>query len=415
MNLVLFIARRYFFGKKSHNLINWIAGISVLGVFLGTMALVIVLSVFNGFDGVVKSFYNQFDPDLKVSPIKGKFFALDSSNWHQLKRLSEVSAIIEVLEDNALVKYQNHQQIAVVKGVSPNFIHHAGLRSSIVEGEFILSDSSNDYGIFGAGIAYYLSLNLNDAISPVEIYLPDQASSYTIDISDAFKTAYIKPSGIFSTQQEFDVKYVVVPLHLMQALLGNKQLSSIEILLKPNIDIETTKSKVGRILGNNFVVKDRFQQQAVLYTIMKSEKWAVFTILSFILLVATLTIVGALSMLIIEKTKDIAILTSMGASLRLIRSVFLVEGILICLSGALSGLAVGWLVCWLQQTFGLIKISTTGSTFAIDSYPVDMQFGDFALVFTTILFIGFVSALIPALRISNKKSASVLQSFQLSN
>ncbi len=415
MSLVLFIARRYFFGKKSHNLINWIAGISVLGVFLGTMSLVIVLSVFNGFDGVVKSFYNQFDPDLKVSLVKGKFFSPDTSSLLKIKRINGVLALVEVLEDNALVKYQNHQQIAVVKGVSPNFIQYAGLRSSLVEGEFILSDSIGDYGIFGAGIAYYLSLNLNDVVSPVEIYLPDQASSYSINISDAFKTAYLKPSGIFSTQQEFDVKYVVVPLHLMRELLGKKQLSSIEILLKPNADIEMVKNMVAKVLGSQFAVKDRFQQQAILYNIMKSEKWAVFTILSFILLVATLTIVGALSMLIIEKTKDIAILSSMGASLHLIRGVFLVEGMMICLSGALSGLTAGWLICWLQQSFGFVKINTTGSTFAIESYPVDMQFGDFALVFCTIVFIGFVSALIPALRISNKKSTSVLQSFQITS
>lgn len=413
MSLVLFIARRYFFGKKSHNLINWIAGISVLGVFLGTMALVIVLSVFNGFDAVVKSFYNQFDPDLKVSPVKGKFFAADSISLLKIKDVSDVVALVEVMEDNALVKFRNHQQIATVKGVSPNFIQYAGLKNSLVEGDFVLSDSINDYGIFGAGIAYYLSLNLNDIVSPVEIYLPDQASSYSIALSDAFKTAYIKPSGIFSTQQEFDVKYVIVPLHLMRELLGKNQLSSIEIFLKPNTDVEAVKTKVKAIFGTQFMVMDRFQQQEVLYTIMKSEKWAVFTILSFILLVATLTIVGALSMLIIEKTKDIAILTSMGASLRLIRAVFVAEGLMICLSGALSGLTLGWLICWLQQSFGIIKINTTGSTFAIESYPVDMQFADFALVFCTIVFIGFIAALIPALRISKNKSTSVLQSLQL--
>jgi lipoprotein-releasing system permease protein len=413
VSLVFFIARRYFFGKKSHNLINWISGISVFGVFLGTLSLVIVLSVFNGFDGVVKSFYNQFDPDLKVSPSKGKFFVPDSLSKQAIQSMGEVDALVEVLEDNALVKYQNHQQIAVVKGVSSNFVEFAGLKNSLVDGSFVLSDSLGNYGIFGAGIAYYLSLNLQDDISPVEIYLPDQTSSYAANISDAFKTAYLKPAGVFSTQQEFDLKYVVVPLKLMQDLIGGQRLSSMEVLLKPDAEIQHVKERIEGILGADFVVKDRFQQQEILYNIMKSEKWAVFSILSFILLVATLTIVGALSMLIIEKTKDIAVLSAMGASLRIIRAVFLLEGLMICLSGALSGLAAGWLICWAQQTFGFIKINTSGSTFAIDSYPVDMQFADFALVLLTIVLIGFVSALIPTLRISAKRPVSTLHANQV--
>jgi lipoprotein-releasing system permease protein len=401
LNLSFYIARRYFFGKKSHNLINWISGISVVGVFFGTMSLIIVLSVFNGFDGVVKSFYNKFDPDLKLTPVKGKFFSADSIKLEKIQEISGVETVVQVLEDNALVKYHDNQQIAVVKGVSSNFIKNSALRTALTEGVFVLEDSLMDYGLFGAGVAYYLSLSLQDAITPVEIFLPDQENGFSLNPAEAFSSGRIFAAGVFSTQQEFDLRYVIVPLRLMQQLSGGqKRITSVEVLIKAGSDIKYIQQKVELVAGERFEVKNRYQQQEVLYNIMKSEKWAVFTILTFILLIATLTIVGALSMLIIEKKKDIAILAGMGAHTGLIRRIFLTEGMMICLTGAVSGLLTGAFVCWLQQTFGLIKINTTGSTFAIESYPVAMQWTDFALVFSAITIIGFCASLIPAMRIS---------------
>jgi lipoprotein-releasing system permease protein len=404
LNLQFFIAKRYLLSKKTHNIINIISGISVTGITVGTMALIIVLSVFNGFESLVESLYNTFDPDLKITANVGKTFNAPDLPKYEILNIPGVVRYTEVIEENALLRYHSKQYLATIKGVSPDFEHLGGLDSMVVEGRAILQRDSFNFAVPGYGIAYFLGIDLNIPTDLLDVYMPNRTGNIgSLSPEESFTSEPIMVSGIFSVQQDFDSKFVIVPLRFARQLTGySDELTSVEIGLKPGTDVDQVQSKLAELTGGKFKVKNRFQQQEVLYKIMKSEKLAIFLILSFILLIATFNVIGSLSMLILDKKKDIAVLRSLGANDRLIRRIFFTEGLLITFSGAIVGLILGLIICWLQQRFGLLKLQTGAGTFVVDAYPVKMMFSDFALVFVTVSAIGMAAAWYPVRRISQR-------------
>jgi lipoprotein-releasing system permease protein len=394
MNFAFYIAKRYLVSKKSKNIINIISLISVFGVAVGTMALIVILSVFNGFDDLIKSLFNTFDPEIEITIKEGKSFELPNSMLVQLENIDGVLHVAQVVEENVLLKYDEKFHPGIVKGVSENYESITGIDSMLVDGEFVLKDESNNYAVIGQGVAYFLSIGLN-FVSPIQIYVPKENASISMDPSQAFSRKYIYPAGIFAIQQEFDTKYVLVPIDFAKDLLGYKnQINALELKLSADADQKEIKESIKLLLGESFCVKDRFEQNELLYKIMKSEKWAIFLILTFILIIASFNIIGSLTMLIIDKQEDISILQSMGADYALVRRIFLFEGWLISIAGAFIGLFLGFFVCWLQQTFGIIPIDSAGN-FIISSYPVKMAFGDFIFVLLTVIAIGFLAAWYP--------------------
>lgn len=402
MNLPLFFAVRYFKSKKSTNVINIISGISVVGVAIGTAALIIVLSVFNGFESLVVSLYNSFDPHLKIIPLSGKTFNPDSLPLDRIKSIKGIRYFSETLEDNALLKYRDKQYIATVKGVSPEFAQMTNLSGHIAEGEMLLQQGDTNFAVAGQGVAYFLSLNMHDVFSSLNIFVPKRGVKNTLNPEDAFVQKNIFPIGIFSIQQDFDSKYVLVPLRFARELFSyDKEISALEIGLVDESQMDEILAQVNTILGQGFKVQNRFQQHEMLYKIMKSEKWAVYLILTFILLIATFNIIGSLAMLILDKRKDIAVLHALGVDSSSAKRIFLLEGSLISLIGAGAGMIAGFLICFVQQQFGLIKLQGSG-TFVIDAYPVQMQAMDFLYVFFTVVLIGLAAAWFPAGRLTEK-------------
>jgi lipoprotein-releasing system permease protein len=400
MNFSLFIAKRYFIAKKSQNVINIITKIAITGVAIGTMALIVVLSAFNGIEELVLKLFNAFDPELRISIKEGKTFDAALPVFEKIKKTEGIAYYTEVLEENILLKYKDKQTIAIVKGVSDSYMPMSRLDTMLTDGEFVLQYDSVNYCVAGQGIAYNLGINLLDYSQPIQIYAPKRLKNASMNPDEAFKNLSILPAGIFSIQHDFDSKYILVPLSFARELLDyTTQVSAIEISLKPNANKENIQKLIQQTLGENYDVKDRYQQHDFLYKIMKSEKWAVFLILSFILIIATFNVIGSLSMLIIDKKKDLKILWNMGASTTLIRKIFFLEGLFISLSGAIIGLLAGLLLCLAQIHFKLIKLQ---GSFVMDSYPVKLEALDFILVFLTVMIIGIFAAWFPAKQITEK-------------
>lgn len=403
MKFPLYIAKRYLFSKKTHNAINTISIISVIGVCIGTAALIIVLSVFNGFEGLVISLYNSFDPDVCVTVAKGKTFDITSFPLQQVKNISGIKNIAQVLEENALLKYKDKQYIVSIKGVSSEYTKVSGLDTMIINGEFDLYGGNHPFAVVGYGVAHYLSLEMHDIENPIQVWVPKSGEVSMTNPENAFNQENIWPSGIFSIQHEFDSKYIIASLDFVRSILESpNKVSALEIKLNPNTDVSKVQEEIKKIAGNNYDVKNRFEQHALLYKIMKSEKWAVYFILSFILLIATFNMVGSLTMLILDKRKDIAILRSMGANLKTIRKIFFTEGMLIALTGAMSGILIGFIVCLLQIKFGFIKLNTSGA-FVVDSYPVKIQAMDFVYVFLTVMAISLLAIIYPLQRLGKEE------------
>jgi len=386
------------FAKKSHNAINIISLISMGGVAVGTMALIVVLSVFNGFDNLVQSLFNSFNPDLLVTAKEGKTFVPDRHLLNQLKQIEGVSDYAEVLEDKALLKYYERQTIATVKGVDQNYRNISGVDSMIRQGEFVLDKGTDYFTVIGEGIAYFLNINLDLRIGyrpPLSVYVPRRTKSISFDPEKAINRRYISPVGIFSIEQDFDSKYIFVPLEFSRDLFGySNEVSSIEVKLADYSDYAQVQRHVQELFGQQFDVKNRFQQNQLFYKTMETEKWIIFLILIFILAVASFNVIGTLTMLILEKKSDIGILTSMGADMSVIKKVFLAEGWLITVIGAVIGLMAGLVICWLQIKYEIVGLPNSGS-FVIDSYPVDIQWNDVAAIVISVLLIGYFAAWYP--------------------
>lgn len=402
MKLAFYIARRYLISKKSVNVINLISAISVIGVAVGTMALIVVLSAFNGIDSFIANMLSSFDPDLKITIREGKSFSLDEPGLDEVMKLEGVADYARVVEENALLEYEGRQKYAVVKGVEANYASFTGIDTVLTDGEFRLEKDSFNYTVIGQGVAYDLSVGLT-FVDPIHVYYPKKESKTVINIQNAFNEGYLSPSGVFSVQQEIDSKYILVPIEFARSLFDlDGKISSLELKLKEGVDAGEIKTKVKKLLGERFKVQDRYEQHEFIYKVMRSEKWSSFLILSFILVVASFNLLGSLTMIIIDKKNDIFILESMGADRNLISRIFLFEGWLISVSGAVGGLVLGIILVWAQKDFELLKLPGEGS-FAISAYPVELQFPDVTATFLIVLAIGFLAAWYPVKSMEVKK------------
>ncbi len=401
MNLSFYIAKRYLLSKKRTNLINVISAISAAGMAIGTIGLIIGLSGFNGFDSLIKSLFSSFDADLKITLAEGKSFNSGNQVFSQIRAQKDVQFFSEVVEDNALLRYGNRQVLATIKGVSDEFSQMTGLDTMIIEGKFKLNEGDKQYAVVGQGVAYYLSTSLNMA-NPISIYVPQKGRKTGSGIAGSFNQDYIYPSAIFSVQQELDSRYMIVPISFARGIFEMAgKVNSVELKLVKGANVRKVQETVSAILGNAYVVKNRYQQHDYLYKTMRGEKYAVYLILILILIIASFNIVGSLTMLIIDKKEDIKILQSMGADKKLIRNIFLFEGWSVSFFGALIGTCIGILVCEAQIAFGFVKLQGGGS-FIIDSYPIKIIPLDIILIFSSVVLIGFLAAWLPVKYISGK-------------
>jgi lipoprotein-releasing system permease protein len=395
LNLPYYIASRYLVARKSHNAINIISAISVMGVMVGTMALIVILSVFNGFDNLVRSLINSFNPDLKITLVEGKAFIPSEETIRSIRAVPDVLDISFVLEDKALVRYEEQQTIAVVKGVSENYGLITGLDSMMVEGRYDIHEKPEPHAIIGKGISIYLNVR---PFSPrqMTIFVPRRLKQPSLDADRALNRQYISVAGVFSIEQDYDIKYILVPLEFARELFEytHGEVNTLEIKLKKGAGGGSIQQAIKTIMGKDYLIQNRYQQNDVFYKTMETEKWAIFLILVFILVVASFNVIGTLTMLMLEKKKDIITLRNLGADSGLLRRIFLLEGWMISASGAILGALLGLLICWLQMRFGLIKLQGSG-TFIIDAYPVLVKFSDVALVLISVIIIGLLAAWYP--------------------
>ncbi len=409
--LPIFIAKRYLIAKKATNFINIISSVSFLGIAIATAALVIILSVFNGLENLVSSLFTKFDPALKIEVVQGKVFAPTAPQMAQLQSLPEIATIAQTLQESALFKYQKNQTIATIKGIDQNFVQLTHIDSCLSQGDFALQTPDGvPLAVVGSSLAYTLAIAPNDYTHVLEIFVPNR--SKTIDFTNpnsAFNSAFVQPVGFFNVQPEINAKYVLVSLAYVQNLLGyqNNQISALEIGAKPGVNVERLATKIKAIFGEKFTIKNRYQQQEAVYKIFKIEKWAAFLILSFIVFISALNLVGLLTMLVLDKKADIALLQALGANKSLITRIFLTQGILITLTGAFLGIFLGVAACLLQQKFGFIAFEGSGN-FIIDYYPVSVQATDILSIFVMVLSLGFLCAIYPAWQAANAHSSTIL-------
>lgn len=395
---------RYFKSKKSTNAINIIAWISVVAIAVGAAALIIVLSVFNGFEGLVKGLYGDFYADARISPSKGKVLQLTAQQIATIQQTKGVADVSLLAEEKALLKNGDNQTSVFVKGVDENFIKVNALSKYIIRGKFDIGNAEAPKIVIGAGIESATAIYVENSIESATLYLPNKKSTSLNNLNDAFNSYNVFATGTFLVQQEFDNKYIFTNLAFMKYMLDMQanEYSSVEIKLNStsNNEINKTTQLLQKNLGINYVVKTRYQQNQSLYTVMKMEKWIIYGILSLILLVAAFNMIGALTMLVLEKQKDIAVLKAMGASNNVVKNIFLTNGLMLATIGGTSGIAIASLICWLQVTFKLIKLG--GGSFVIDYYPVQLQLFDFALVAITIFIIALIASYIPARKASRQ-------------
>ena len=399
MNFPFFIARRYLFSKKSTHAINVISGISVIGVAVATMALVVTLSVFNGFHDLVASFFTDFDPQLKVVPAEGKTVAADDPILTQIKQLPQIDVATESVEDMALTIYKGRQAMVVVKGVEDNFEQLTHIRDILlVDGEFGLHAANMDYGILGIRLAEILGTGYTYD-EPLHIYAPRREGQFDIsNPEDAFEEDELySPGVLFNVKQsKYDKNYILTSIGFARRIFGQQgMLSSLELRLKPGSNFDGVKTEIKKICGDKYVVKDRFEQQDDTFKIMKIEKLIAYIFLTFILMVACFNIIGSLSMLIIDKKDDVVTLRNLGASDKQIIRIFLFEGRLISAIGAILGISLGLFLCWAQQRFGIVALGSSSGSFIINAYPVSVHPEDIILVFFTVLLVGFLSVWYP--------------------
>ena len=393
MRLPLFIAKRYLLAKKSHNLINIITWISIVGISVASFALIVVLSAFNGLEQVIAAMNNRLTPDLQIVPVKGKTIDLTAFPLGQLKAVQGVEQVVPTITDDALFRSDDKQHIGQVKGVGLEYEQIERLGEVMFAGGAMrLSDGVHDFAIPGSGVAWHLGINPYSPFATLRVYVPKRGNASQMSLESSFNSGVLNVQGTFATEQEVDEKLVLVPFEWLSDLLEyDGKASAVELFLAPKADVGKVKKEVRPLVGEDFAVKDQQEQMATLYKIMRSEKWAVYVILTFILILATFNVVGSLSMLMIEKRKDTEILKALGANNRLIKRIFLNEGLLISVAGGLIGLLLGIVLVLLQQQFGFVKFGT-GGNYVVDAYPVMLKLKDVLLIFATILVVGCTSA-----------------------
>lgn len=406
MKLQLFIALRYLFSKKTHNIINLISTICAGGVCIATIALVCTLSVYNGFQQLISGIFNVFDPDLKISLVDGKTFSPETSELQTVKTLNFIEHYCPVLEDNALIRNKERQTSTTIKGVAPNYVLMISSDSIMMEGEFVVEQEGTAYAVIGGALADQIESS-SQFIRPISLYAPIHNSN--VNLANPEKSFHIQHyylSGIYATGQiEVDSKYTFLPLASAQELFGyDDDVTSIELKLKKGTDVKKAEKEIADLVGERFNVQNKEEQHEDFYKMMKVEKWITFLILIFILLIAVFNVIGSLTMLIIEKEKDIITLHNLGATEKMIQQIFLLEGWLISIVGAVAGLIIGVTLCLLQQYFGFIKLSDSANenAFIVNAYPVQVEMSDILLILATILLIGLWVAWFPTRYINSK-------------
>ena len=399
MNFPFYIARRYLFSKKSTHVINVISGISIVGVAITTMALVVTLSVFNGFHDLVASFFTSFDPQLKITPAMGKTVAADDPVLTQIRQLPQVEVATECVEDMALAIYKGRQAMVMIKGVDDNFGQLTHINEILMgEGDFSLHAADLDYGIPGIRLADQLGTGYYYD-EPMHIYAPRREGQLDMTApEEAFEEEELySPGVIFNVKQsKYDKNYILTSISFARRIFAQQgMLSSLELRLKPGSNFDKVKSEIKKACGDKFIVRDRFEQQDDTFKIMKIEKLIAYIFLTFILMVACFNIIGSLSMLIIDKKNDVVTLRNLGASDKQIVRIFLFEGRMISAIGAIIGIIIGLLLCWIQQTFGIVALGTSSGNYVVDAYPVSVHPEDIVLVFITVLIVGFLSVWYP--------------------
>ena len=399
MNFSFFIAKRYLFSSKTKTAVNIISFVSMIGVIIGTAALVLLLSVFNGFEDLLLSMYNSFDPHLKITSNEGKTFNGESV-ISELESSEDILYFTEVLEEKVLMKNGEHEFIASIKGVGDDFSKMTNLDSIIVEGENFDNYESNSVAVLGQGVAYHLSMGVGNMFNRLKIFVPNRESKTLLNPSSAFASTSILTIGIFSLGAEYDSKYIITPIVFLQDLLQKKEVSAIQVQLKDESKMLEVQKYLQSILGENFIVSNRLQQHAVLHKILNSEKLGVFIILTFMLLIATFNIIGSLSMLMIEKKKDIQTFWNLGATQKSIQKIFFTEGMLTIIIGSFLGILLGLLLATLQMKYGIIGMGE--GNFIIHSYPVAIHYADLIWVEITVLIIGLFASWYPAKVLSKR-------------
>jgi lipoprotein-releasing system permease protein len=394
LNTPLWIARRYFKSRKKTSFISLISTIAMLGVGVGTMALVIVLSVFNGMEDLHRQLFRSFDADLKITPVLGKRFTVSESTLLKIKTLEGISSLTQVVEDNALAVYGDRRMVVKIKGVSHDFLIHNQLQKAIIEGQLALTADNAPLATVGVSVYDAMGMSLKNIFLPLELWYPRRGRSLAVPSVDAFNQQIIKPTAVFALDVRYDT-YVITPLAFARSLLGYEQeLSSIEVGLKSDAEPEKTQKLLQNLLGKNYTIRTRDEQNADLLRAIRVEKLFVAVTLAFIILVAAVNIFFSLSMLVLEKQADIGILRAMGATPQFIKRIFLFEGGLVAIIGAFVGLILGVGICWLQQTYGLVSLGVANSV--VEAYPVKMIMSDLIITTLIVIAVTFVVSYFPA-------------------
>lgn len=396
MWIALFFARRYFSSKRKKNFIHFISRVAMLGVAIGTAALVIVLSVFNGLEGVLLELYRGFDPDLKVLPVEGKTFTPSEKLLEEIRMFPEVAAVSEIIEEKALVQYRDNKQVVTIKGVEAGYLSDSPIQDHLVSGTSrLLSEEQKPLALVGRGVQFLLSLSMDDPFNPLRIYYPKNLRPGVLNPADAYATLTVFPGGVFSIEREFDENYILLPIEYVERLTryGSKR-SALEIRLYDPSSSSQVQKQLKSVLGESLQVLNNREQHASLLKALKVEKLFVFITFSFILLLASFNIFFSLSLLAIEKKQDIAMLFAMGASQSMVRRIFLMQGALTAFTGAGAGLVTGLLICLAQQEFGFISMGAESSI--LQAYPIEIRMGDLVLVCISLVSITLLISFRPA-------------------
>ena len=399
MKATLLIAGKYFIPSGKLNMIHVISLLSISVVAVVTMALVIGMAFFNGMDDLIRSLFNSFDPQIKVQPIKGKTFLYTQDLHRKIAGTAGVGFITDVIEDNCVVMYANQSDVVKIKGMSDNFKEQGRIDTFIVEGDYKLSQGEKNYALLGRGVASKLSINVKNPFTPLTFYYPNKSKLQNLSSASAFNIVTVQPGGVFAIEKQYDDHYVIVPLAVAQQLMNySNQRSYLEIKVKEGYDIEEVKAQLIQATGVDFKILNSEEQHESLIRAMHIEKIIVNLMLTFVLAVSSVGIFFCLSMLVIQKRNNIAVLFSFGSSRNFIRNVFLTEGALISFSGAFIGMSLGVLLCYLQQHYGFISIGT--ETSLVDAYPVRLKTSDLLITFLSVIFITFLASIRPALAAS---------------
>jgi lipoprotein-releasing system permease protein len=402
LKLQLFIAFRYLVAKKSNNIINWITGISVVVVSIVTCALIIIMSAMNGLSESVMDLYSDFDPDLKITAVEGKRIHTPEISYEKIKAINGVQYLVESIEETVLLKYRDHQEVATLKGVSSDFEYMTDIEGNLVDGFYALRGNGKNMCVLGTDLALKLGVNIG-LFEPIHVYVPNLFGGGGAFGGDYFKSVAAAPVGVFDITSDFNAKFLLVNKELAEDLLGlENEVSSLEIGLLPDADLQMVKAEVQKVVGESFVVKTRFEQNEFLFRSINAEKWITLFILSLIVVLAVFNVVGSLTILIIDKNKDIYVLQSMGASVRTLRTIFWMEGLLISFFGTLIGLALGLGTCWIQTKYCYFGYGASGG---IDCFPILVDYKDVIIVFVMVNGIALLTSLVPVFKVKGGLSS----------